>query len=88
MALGPPIVGMPHPAMAGPASVVQAMWGNLTVLGLFKAFSKVSYIQKIGCNEFEVFLPYIIAAELGVNHHAMPRWSGKSMLLPSSDFTV
>ena len=38
MALGPPIVGMPHPAMAGPASVVQAMWGNLPVLGLFKAF--------------------------------------------------
>ena len=39
MVLGPPIVGMPHPAMAGPASVVQAMWGNLTVLGPFKAFS-------------------------------------------------
>ena len=38
MALGPPIAGMPHPAMAGPASVVQAMWGNLTVLGLLKAF--------------------------------------------------
>ena len=30
MALGPPIVGMPHPAMAGPASVVQARWAKLT----------------------------------------------------------
>ena len=39
MALGPPIVGMPHPAMAGPASVVQAMWGNLTVLGVFQGLS-------------------------------------------------
>ena len=43
MALGPPIVGMPHPAMAGPASVVQAMRGNLTVLGLFqRLFCRVS----------------------------------------------
>ena len=39
----PPIVGMPHPAMAGPASVVQATWGNLTVLGLFQGlFYRVS----------------------------------------------